>query len=1265
VIASVGEAEVARRVRRGKTLSVDARRQRREKNVKRSRLERSLTAFQAIWRGSCTRVRTAPAKADRRREAEEKRRMLQEERLAQCVVALEAQQQHLDLERQLVENHSMRCEEKRTHAAWLHFRRLVETVRGEELVRMRAEERLTRALLDLALQDLQRVETANREEKERAGMQSEDLAMRDLKRVTEAQSVELALMGIEDVLARASRNFEGHQLSLSRAETYLMVVEDHSSSAWNTEDRCQLRRRIRQAWAKSTPIQRAMDPEGTAAARALAYTSSPNPHRQISFVAGPKSTTELAVERARRRENCKHHLRSVYAGARQARRDFYRAAATSKTLENTKVGPTNTDDACSGSQDEAALQRGQISPVEGRAGPAERDGAERELAMDMLLHLGPMKDLTELDLSVEGLTSASLLRACTSLKSLSLNVNRLSSPAGLVESTSLVRLGLRDNRLSSLQGLSGLPCLRELRLDINHLTSLHELKRLPALVELSANTNHIQELSEGFAVGLMSAEGPFSDQIQSPPASVERVVACGGLQKLELYHNRIKLIHSKALQGLGSLTHLDLGRNQLRTLNGQGLESCPALSTLILSQNLLREPPFPLCLPLLNELWLSGNQISSMGAWVSRSSSEVFRCPSSRNGSKQGELLDSPDSMHGVFRKREPQGRGSATSCGLDNDSEGGVQDETAAGEEDGKHSDISSVWLPSLEVLHLQDNALETLGGCLSLAGCPFLRSVDASFNQFRTPDEVAVSLRACSGLEEIRLHDNPASLYHNYTDAIAVSCPHLKRIDGTLVDTQAHWRAGLNTYGRRADLVLPFLLSTDGGTEIHEGVDCSASPSPSAAWEPTDDRASQSPASNKDTHAQSCPWCGAARPRISQANETVINPKRESSSVGGLESIGEDAWEVDHPVFRPRLPQRMQDCVREDMSSGRSACASCGLTFPQTELWSVPESSSACFSVKWDDVCSAGDHWRGNIAEGLTFTETDESDTFRAACLRGRDEHARLKHRHRREERELAANTALYGEESRPLNGGVDRIDRGVPPLTALPALGKDRRSPSPMKEEAVTKLQSAFRGFHVRRALQAALESSRYVDDELESLLNMDGGARFELDHFLSPPPELRDGWWRGSSSSEPEHVSRAPSHPSRAKAEGERLVDTPRFVVNTFRSEGTHSTEESDRADMFLDEHGGQLHSVGTIDQGGERSGSEADCRTARKTRREENASAGTTGETIQVDGRGGCRRGARIDLGRAWGLNDPTVVRSMVKRAKRLRMFRTLEARREK
>lgn len=365
--------------------------------------------------------------------------------------------------------------------------------------------------------------------------------------------------------------------------------------------------------------------------------------------------------------------------------------------------------------------------------------------------------------------------------------------------TVVIREPRRDNRLSSVEGLSGLPSLRELRLDINHLTSLHELKQLPALVELSANTNHIRELPDGFAAGLMSPQDPIPDRNKkSQSALVERAVAYGGrLHKLELYHNRIASVHPRALEGLASLTHLDLGRNQLRTLDGRGLECCPALSTLILSQNLLREPPFPLCLPLLGELWLSGNRLCSMGAWAS-SPTQATISSSSRDSSQhctisnqtltgvsgnstEGRSRASPqhqDARNSASCEREPEGRCRVRKPDFDNCDEREGRGRTSSGGENGKEVSEVGVWLPTLEVLHLQDNALETLGGRSVFIGCPLLRSFDASFNQLRTPEEMSFSLQACSELEEVRLHDNPASACQNYADVVTLSCTHVSEL-------------------------------------------------------------------------------------------------------------------------------------------------------------------------------------------------------------------------------------------------------------------------------------------------------------------------------------------------------------------------------------------------------------------------------------------------------------------------------------------------------
>lgn len=110
--------------------------------------------------------------------------------------------------RKHVDRKTTRYAEKRTRASWAFLRHLEETARGEELVRMRAEERFTRALMDVEIQDLRRAQIAQREEEESGRMRAEDLAMRELKLAEKAQILERVVMQAEDMLARGLKNFE-------------------------------------------------------------------------------------------------------------------------------------------------------------------------------------------------------------------------------------------------------------------------------------------------------------------------------------------------------------------------------------------------------------------------------------------------------------------------------------------------------------------------------------------------------------------------------------------------------------------------------------------------------------------------------------------------------------------------------------------------------------------------------------------------------------------------------------------------------------------------------------------------------------------------------------------------------------------------------------------------------------------------------------------------------------------------------------------------
>lgn len=73
---------------------------------------------------------------------------------------------------------------------------------------MRAEERYTRALLDLELQDSQSADRARREAAESVIMGLEDLAMQELCCLEKAQAEERAVMGAEDALVREWKHIE-------------------------------------------------------------------------------------------------------------------------------------------------------------------------------------------------------------------------------------------------------------------------------------------------------------------------------------------------------------------------------------------------------------------------------------------------------------------------------------------------------------------------------------------------------------------------------------------------------------------------------------------------------------------------------------------------------------------------------------------------------------------------------------------------------------------------------------------------------------------------------------------------------------------------------------------------------------------------------------------------------------------------------------------------------------------------------------------------
>lgn len=241
----------------------------------------------------------------------------------------------------------------------------------------------------------------------------------------------------------------------SRAEGVGMAAEDTASSAWNSDHRTGKAGSRRGTRGRSTPLQRAMDSKGVAAARKVLFASprsttfglankAPNTSAVglagCDELGGFNGNRRLLVERERRGAQYRKRLEVVLQQAVKVRRDGRATVDFSKKVEKNQSCP-------------CMVRKGETATVSSPCSNNERHGAGPggecggcSLTAEMLSHLGPSPGITELELCVEGLTSASLLRACTSLKSLSLNVNRFSSPADLVVGTKLVRLSLRRAR---------------------------------------------------------------------------------------------------------------------------------------------------------------------------------------------------------------------------------------------------------------------------------------------------------------------------------------------------------------------------------------------------------------------------------------------------------------------------------------------------------------------------------------------------------------------------------------------------------------------------------------------------------------------------------------------------------------------------------------------------------------------------------------------------------------------------------------------------
>jgi len=232
-------------------------------------------------------------------------------------------------------------------------------------------------------------------------------------------------------------------------------------------------------------------------------------------------------------------------------------------------------------------------------------------------------DIIKLECRMENLSEVPSIASMLNLQVLNLSSNRITNLSSLRQSTctDLRQLHVQQNQLTSLDGVQGLPNLEVINATMNAITDARAVQNLSRL--------HAVDLGNNKLTSLPLLHTPY-------------------LQKLRLYRNRVNVPPTAFLRECGSLVHLDLGRNRLTSLqeeythtnvidggnkndaflkdnnnshdnnnnddnNNSHLfsSSLPMLQQLVLYENQLEELPV-LHLPLLTELWLSGNRLTKL-----------------------------------------------------------------------------------------------------------------------------------------------------------------------------------------------------------------------------------------------------------------------------------------------------------------------------------------------------------------------------------------------------------------------------------------------------------------------------------------------------------------------------------------------------------------------------------------------------------------------------------------------------------------------------
>ncbi|XP_065066173.1 protein phosphatase 1 regulatory subunit 7-like isoform X1 [Rhopilema esculentum] len=144
-------------------------------------------------------------------------------------------------------------------------------------------------------------------------------------------------------------------------------------------------------------------------------------------------------------------------------------------------------------------------------------------------------------------------------------------------------LEFHGKNLSSFEMIKKFPNCKTADFSCNHIKKMESLDKNPEIHELKLYSNEL--------------------------TSIEGLGRLRRLQNLQLQHNKIRTI-GDGLKGLRSLKFLNLASNRLATISAQELTHCSNITFLDLSNNNINRMEFLSAIPYIEELYLSGNQLS-------------------------------------------------------------------------------------------------------------------------------------------------------------------------------------------------------------------------------------------------------------------------------------------------------------------------------------------------------------------------------------------------------------------------------------------------------------------------------------------------------------------------------------------------------------------------------------------------------------------------------------------------------------------------------